>query len=284
MHRKQGRVPFTEQNLLMENLLGEAADLLKKSKNIVLFTGAGMSQESGIPTFRDKDGLWNRYAPEQFGTVDSLKATALKTPEKVLSFIEENVNVFLKATPNAGHLAIANLAKNGHEVTVLTQNIDDLHERAGSAVVHKLHGDLFTFRCSKCGAIANDMSNYLTELKDKIAAVKEKGQALCAADLASFLPKCSCGALMRPDVVLFGESLPELPWNAAREALVRAHCLVVVGTSAEVYPASTLPKLAFQMEVPIIEINPRPVLKHNAVTIAMRAAEAFTKLASKMGM
>ncbi len=266
----------------MENQLEQTADLLKKSKNIVLFTGAGMSQESGIPTFRDKDGLWNRYAPEQFGTTGRLKETAHRNPEQLLAFIEENLATFLTATPNVGHLTIANLAKKGHDVTILTQNVDDLHEQAGNVIVHKLHGDLFTFCCPDCGAVRKNMRQYLMDLKGQVSAMRQHEPSLAA--LIALLPRCACGSFMRPNVVLFGESLPEGPWNAAREALIHAHCLVVVGTSAEVYPASSLPKLAFQMNIPIIEINPRPVLKHNAVTIATRAVEAFSKLALKMGV
>lgn len=267
----------------MDEEIELAAKLICQAKNIVAFTGAGMSQESGIPTFRDRGGLWDRYAPEKFASVSGLQSTAQNSPFELLGFIKENIAMFLGAQPNKAHQVLAGLDDGFHHLTIVTQNVDDLHEQAGGGEIYKLHGDLYTFRCLKCGHCLSGRRSALEELGARINAFSSADNAAATQFIHDILPKCPCGGFLRPDVVLFGEALPEVAWEAAREALIRAHLLLVIGTSAEVFPASSLPKLAYQMSIPVIEINPRPVLRHNAVTISANAAVTFNKIAAGFG-
>ena len=169
----------------------EISENFKNSKSIVFVTGAGISQESGIPTFRGKDGHWRKHDPMKLATIDAF----YEDPHLVWEWYEDRRQNIRAAEPNPGHKAIAELEKF-YKVTVLTQNIDGLHQRAGSSRVLELHGSIVRIKCTVCDFQAN-----ITE------------------DFEEIPPKCNCGNILRPDVVWFGESLPQDFWtNAMKEA------------------------------------------------------------------
>lgn len=204
------------------------SDQIKNYKKIVFVTGAGISQESGIPTFRGKDGLWRNYDPMKLATIDAF----YENPKLVWEWYNERrCNVF-QAQANLGHKAITELEKYA-QVTVLTQNIDGLHKKAGSSNVLELHGSIVKIKCSVC----DYNEEILTEISD-------------------FPPLCKCGNILRPDVVWFGESLPQDVWENAIEFASQCDLMVVVGTSLVVSPANTLPLYAKQNNATLIEINP----------------------------
>lgn len=221
-------------------------DALSHARRLVIFSGAGISAESGIPTFRDAmHGLWAQFSPQELASPEGWKVD----PARVWAWYEWRRGLVTRAKPHSGHLALAQLAGDlsrftGHEVRVdvVTQNVDNLHERAGVKEVQHLHGSLFAPRCSVCGQPGEFAS--LPPLEP-------------VASLAP--PRCKhCREFIRPGVVWFGESLPLEVWQRT-EALI-AHCdvLLVVGTSGVVYPAAGLPATARQAGKWIAEINPTP--------------------------
>ncbi|MFC4728554.1 SIR2 family NAD-dependent protein deacylase [Coralloluteibacterium thermophilus] len=208
---------------------------------ITVLSGAGMSAESGIPTFRDAlTGLWADYDPARLATPEAFEAD----PALVWGWYRWRAAAVARAQPNAGHLGIAALARAGHRVRVVTQNVDDLHERAGSTGVVHLHGRLLASRCFACG-----LRPQPDPMREGLAGLH--AQAPCAP------PACAaCGGPLRPDVVWFGEALPEDAWRAAVEAVADCELLVVVGTSGLVYPAAALPQQARRPRTRVIAINP----------------------------
>ncbi|MBJ8348094.1 NAD-dependent deacylase [Antrihabitans sp. YC2-6] len=213
----------------------EVADLARHARNVVVLTGAGMSAESGVPTFRDaQTGLWEQYDATALATPRAWNAD----PDLVWAWYQWRSALVRRAAPNAGHRALADWSR-GADVRIVTQNVDDLHERAGSNVVAHLHGSLFAPRCDRCG-----------QPFDQIDPPDEPAERTPP-------PRCdSCGGAARPGVVWFGEALPEEPWERALAAIANADLVVVVGTSGVVYPAAGLPSLAREAGVPTIEINP----------------------------
>lgn len=204
---------------------------LEASKSIVFFTGAGISAESGIPTFRGKDGIWNKIKPEELANFDAF----LKNPELVWEWYNHRKKIIHESKPNAGHFAISEMqsALGGfNEVTVITQNIDNLHRRAGSKIIYELHGNIERNFCIKCKTFYNE------EL-----------------DFSKGVPKCKCGGLIRPDVVWFGEYLPEDQFEASEKAARNSEVFFIVGTSAVVYPAAGLVFTAKQNGAYLVEIN-----------------------------
>ena len=212
---------------------------------IVFLTGAGMSAESGVPTFRDAlTGLWQRFDAEALAT----EAAYRRDPGLCWGWYRWRAKRVQDATPNAGHLGIAELARS-HGVTVITQNVDDLHERAGTGGPIHLHGSLFASRCLECGAPAGGTGvDPILRDPDRIPA--EGGHEPP--------PRCAaCRGLLRPGVVWFGEALPQAAWEAASSAIAGCDLLVVIGTSGLVYPAAGLPERARDAGARIIEINPQ---------------------------
>ena len=205
----------------------DISDRLVKSQKIVFVTGAGISQESGIPTFRGKDGLWRKYDPMKLATIDAF----YEDPKLVWEWYEERRSNILNAKPNPGHVTIAELEKY-RKVSVLTQNIDGLHQRAGSKNVYELHGSIITIKCTVC------------DFKDKIASV-----------FSTLPPMCKCGNMLRPDVVWFGEALPQDTWESAIEEASTYDTMIIVGTSLAVSPANLLPVYAKQNGATMIEVN-----------------------------
>ncbi|MCW2664299.1 MAG: putative transcriptional regulatory protein [Mycobacterium sp.] len=218
---------------------------------VTVLSGAGISAESGVPTFRDdKNGLWARFDPYELSSTQGWR----KNPERVWGWYLWRHYLVADVEPNAGHRAIA--AWQDHaEVTVVTQNVDDLHERAGSAPVHHLHGSLFEFRCDRCDM---DYAEPLPRMTEPAVEVEP--------------PVCRCGGLIRPDIVWFGEPLPDEPWQSAVEATQAADVMVVVGTSAIVYPAAGLPDLALSRGTVVVEVNPEPTPLTPSATISIRAS------------
>jgi len=209
--------------------------------HITFLTGAGMSAESGIPTFRDAlTGLWSRYDAEQLATPEAFR----RDPALCWGWYRWRAAMVRRARPNGGHLGIAGFAQRGHAVSVITQNVDDLHERAGSDDVVHLHGSLFASRCLDCGhTIAPDP--ILDGLETLTEGARESP------------PPCpACGGPFRPGVVWFGEALPNAAWSEACAAMEDCDLLVIVGTSGLVHPAATLPQLARTAGARTVEINP----------------------------
>lgn len=212
---------------------------------ITFLTGAGMSAESGVPTFRDAlTGLWARFDAEQLATETAFR----RDPALVWGWYRWRAALVRRVQPNAGHGGIAALARD-HAVRVVTQNVDDLHERAGSADVAHLHGSLFASRCIDCGARAGGREDDPI-LRDG-ASIPDEGSH-------EMPPRCThCDGPIRPGVVWFGESLPENAWNTAIDAIEDSDLVVVIGTSGLVHPAASLPRLARDGGKHVIEINPR---------------------------
>ncbi|WP_343602169.1 NAD-dependent deacylase [Mycobacterium sp.] len=230
---------------------------------VTVLSGAGISAESGVPTFRDdKNGLWARFDPYELSSIQGW----LRHPERVWGWYLWRHYLVTRVRPNAGHRAVA--AWQDHaEVSVVTQNVDDLHERAGSSPVHHLHGSLFDFRCARC-----DMP-YTGELPEMPEPAIEVDP-----------PVCRCGGLIRPDIVWFGEPLPEGPWQRAVEATEAADVLVVVGTSAVVYPAAALPELALARGTVVVEVNPEPTALSASASLSVRedASQALPTLLQRL--
>ncbi|MFN8097090.1 MAG: NAD-dependent deacylase [Dermatophilaceae bacterium] len=214
-------------------------DVASAARRVVVLSGAGMSAESGLATFRDpQTGLWERFRPEDLATPAAWDADPALVWAWYLWRFERTHDV----TPNAGHAAIA--AWEGLDlatVTVVTQNVDDLHERAGSRAVHHLHGSISAFRCSECDH----------PFPDPILAPPQPVERIPP-------PACpACFGLVRPGVVWFGESLPPQPWEEAVVACENAELVLVVGTSGLVYPAAGLPAVARASGAFVAEVNPR---------------------------
>ncbi|MDT5398378.1 MAG: NAD-dependent deacetylase [Mycobacterium sp.] len=221
---------------------------------MTVLSGAGISAESGVPTFRDVEtGLWAKVDPYEISSSDGWR----RHPEKVFAWYLWRHYMMKAVQPNDGHRAVA-AWQDYADVHVVTQNVDDLHERAGSTQAYHLHGSLFHFRCDRC------QSGYEGELPAMPEPVETVHPPACAR----------CGGLIRPDVVWFGEQLPTEAWERSMAAVAGADVAIVVGTSAIVYPAASLPELALSEGIPVIEVNPEETpLSHNA-TISLRETAA----------
>lgn len=204
---------------------------LSKANSVAILTGAGVSAESGIKTFRDPDGLWAKFNPAELASVNGFMAN----PELVWEWYSMRMDVIRNSEPNKGHYAIAKLENMFPAFTLITQNVDRLHQRAGSQNVLELHGNIVENHCFKCKAPFKGE----TSLPDKQ------------------LPKClKCGGNIRPSVVWFGENLPVKALNGAEHAAKRADVFFTIGTSGEVYPAANLPLIAKDNKAFVVEINP----------------------------
>ena len=223
----------------MVNLIGRVAELIRDSQRLVAFTGAGISAESGIPTFRGEGGLWLKYDPAAFSL-----SYLLYDPEGSWRLYLEVYNSFFRdAQPNRAHLALAEMERMGLLKAIITQNVDSLHERAGSREIIKLHGDISKVKCLSCNA------SY--PIGEVLASLDEENP-----ELPPLCPKCS--GLLKPDVVLFEEELPREAMDRALELLRSADLLMIIGTSGEVYPAGLLPYEAKEAGALIVEVNLYP--------------------------
>ncbi|HEY5388477.1 MAG TPA: NAD-dependent deacylase [Thermoleophilia bacterium] len=211
-----------------------AARALARSHRLVVFTGAGVSKESGIPTFREPEtGLWARYDPMELATCEAY----VRQPEFVWGWYEHRFGATAAASPNPGHLAIVELERLLPRVSVVTQNIDGLHQRAGSSDVVELHGSMLRFKC-----LSGQHTGFVL---DDFVGQDEKP------------PRCpECGELLRPDVVWFGEPLPGDAIDRAQALSADCDVMLVVGTSGVVYPAAAMPLLAAEAGAIVIDVNP----------------------------
>ncbi|HVP11608.1 MAG TPA: Sir2 family NAD-dependent protein deacetylase [Phycisphaerae bacterium] len=235
--------------------LSLAAEWLRDAKKITVFTGAGASAESGIPTFRDEGGVWDRFPPEQFATPHGLLATALRHPRLVAEFLLGLIEPIAAADPNGGHLAVAELEKRAH-VTVVTQNIDGLHQDAGSTKVHEVHGSLFEI-VTLGGEPVRRVTR--TQLRQVTARLKQSLARRFAPSKALRGVRPILGfnlhGLYRPNIVLFGEAMAEPAWTHAWQACEECECMLMVGTSGVVYPAAMLPERAKSAGAYIISVG-----------------------------
>lgn len=230
---------------------------------VTVLSGAGISAESGVPTFRDAEtGLWAKVDPYEISSTDGWH----RNPEKVWAWYLWRHYMMAKVAPNEAHRAVA-AWEDYLDVRVVTQNIDDLHERAGSTNVYHLHGSLFEFRCDACGSA---FEGVLPEMPEPVEIVEP--------------PVCPCSGLIRPSVVWFGEPLPDTAWNRSVLAVSSADVVVVVGTSAIVYPAAGLPEAALAAGKPVIEINPERTPLSDSATVSLRetATEALPTLLQRL--
>ncbi len=228
-------------------MLEAACQAVRSAHRIAVFTGAGVSAESGIPTFRSNGGFWQNRRFEDLATPQGFA----RDPKFVWQWYEERRRGIAAAHPNAGHEALAVLEERAAEFTLITQNVDGLHDAAGSKNVIKLHGDIWALRCVECGA-----------------------ERIERAELDELPPRCGCGGLLRPGVVWFGEALPDGAMERASAAVRRAEVLIVAGTSAQVYPAAGLIPLAILSGAVVIEINPEATGFSGEVTFALHGKSA----------
>jgi NAD-dependent deacetylase len=235
-------------------------DLIEKSfrgGNIVCLTGAGVSRESGIPTFRGKGGLWEKYDPQTYAYPKGLLSLLRDKPQDLADFIADFYTVLLQARPNPAHLTLAVLEKEGILRSVITQNIDNLHQQAGSRNVIELHGNAFRIICPGCRKRIILESQRLKEFTELIK-VSRASRIQLLRILCRYFPRCTCGLRYRIDVVLFGETLPEDALSQAYKELGSCNLLFVIGSSLVVYPAAGLPLYAKERGAKIIEINEEP--------------------------
>ncbi|GMU54059.1 MAG: NAD-dependent protein deacylase [Candidatus Xenobia bacterium] len=235
----------------MRTDLAEARRTLHRARRIVVLTGAGVSAESGVPTFRGEEGLWKSYRPEELASADAFEAN----PELVWEWYLWRQSVVAGCEPNPAHRALVELERRSSSFTLITQNIDGLHQKAGSLNVEELHGNLWRARCTREGK-PRDFSGQL---------------------------KCECGAWLRPHIVWFGEALDSTMVALCFHAAERSEVFLVVGTSGLVAPANRLPRTAAGYGATVIEINTEPTpLSHAAdFFLAGPAGELLPKLVAK---
>lgn len=212
-------------NILLDD---RTKQTLLNAKSIVFFTGAGISEESGIPTFRGKDGIWNKLKPEELANFNAF----LKNPKLVWEWYQHRKDIINNCQPNPAHKIIAETQNSFDRIAVITQNIDNLHKRAGSKTVYELHGNIERNYCINCK--------------------KEYGEDV---PLKDGLPKCGCGGLVRPDVVWFGEYLPQDVFQASEKEAENCDVFFIVGTTGIVYPAASIIYLAKSSGAYLIEVN-----------------------------
>ena len=203
---------------------------LKSSKNVGAVCGAGISNESGVPTFRGEDGLWKKFRAEELANFDAF----ISNPELVWEWYNFRKRLTFNVEPNPGHYALAEMENLYDNFFIITQNVDNLHRRAGSKNVIEIHGNIMQSKCIKCNKRYNDMP-----FDENIKSI----------------PKCECGEMIRPDVVWFGEMLSEKLLKKSYELLNECQLLFVIGTSGYVYPAASFPSVAKENGAYLIEIN-----------------------------
>jgi NAD-dependent deacetylase len=238
--------------------LDELVAALRSAKSVLVLTGSGISAESGLPTFRGVGGLWRTHRVEELASPEGFA----RDPVLVWTWYNERKAAHQRAEPNAGHYALAQLETAINDFTLATQNVDSLHVRAGSRHVLELHGSLREARCSYC----------------------EARRPLTATGLPLDEIMHSCGGRFRPDIVWFGESLPQTTWRKAQEAAARADVILVVGTSAVVYPAAAL-ATHYNRSAYVAEINPEATAISDRVNVALRgtAASVLPQIVNLLG-
>jgi NAD-dependent deacetylase len=233
-------------------LIKKAIEILRDSRIVFVLTGAGVSAESGIPTFRGADGLWKNYSATDLATPEAFA----RDPALVWEWYRWRQEIISRAKPNAAHSALVEIEKKSERFLLLTQNVDNLHQRAGSKNVLELHGNIFRSRCNTCGTV------YETTTK------------------TSRIPTCTCGSFLRPDVVWFGEQIPQNIWQESLAFLNEANVAIICGTSGVVWPAAALPQIAKTTGTKIIEMNlePTPITPIVDVSLLGKAGEILTEI------
>lgn len=247
----------------MTNSIQAAAELIRNSKYTVAFTGAGISVESGIPPFRGEGGLWNEYDP----IILDLNYFTQKPEESWPAIKRLFFDFFGAAKPNKAHFALAELEQRNLLKSIITQNIDNLHQEAGSNTVIEYHGNSQQFICIDCGQIY--------PLKDLLLS---NNPPLCQ--------RSNCKGLLKPDFIFFGEGIPTNAYQASVEAANNAEVMIIIGTTGEIMPASQIPHLAKQKGAKIIEINIEKSNFTDSITdvfLKGKATEVMSLLASKLG-
>jgi NAD-dependent deacetylase len=238
----------------------KAADLIRHSRHVTVFTGAGVSVESGVPPFRGENGLWNEYDP----IILDLKNFYKNPEESWITIKEIFYDYFGKAEPNTAHRVIARLEADGYVQAVITQNIDNLHQQAGSKNVFEFHGNSRELVCTECGA------KY--PVTEKI--------------LSGLPPKCKeCGEILKPDFVFFGEAIPDQAEKLSFEEAEKADLFIVIGTTGEVQPASLIPVVARSKGAKILEINIKKSNFTDDITdlfIQEKASQAMKKIEAEL--
>lgn len=221
-----------------EDLIRKTREAIGRSKKVVAFTGAGISVESGIPDFRGAGGLWEKYDPSEYATIEAFHAD----PQKVWAMLKDMGALLESSKPNPAHLALAKLEEMGHVRSVITQNIDHLHQEAGNTKVIEYHGSHRKLICLTCGEIYE---------RDQV-------------NLDRLPPRCRCTGVLKPDVVFFGEPIPWRAHLQAQEEAQNCEVMLVIGTSAIVSPACDIPVMARRAGAVIVEVNleETPLTRH----------------------
>jgi NAD-dependent deacetylase len=241
---------FSEQ---AKDRIQETVEIIKESRHLVAYTGAGISVESGVPPFRGPDGLWNSYDPKylELGYFQ-------RHPEKCWRILKVIFyEHFAKSEPNDAHRVLADLEKRGLLKAVITQNIDNLHQLAGSVKIIEFHGNTRDLICVSCGVTITADPDMLSSLP----------------------PRCGCGGVLKPDCIFFGEEIPQMAWLESRREIDAADVVLIVGSTGEVYPAASLPHQAAGKGARIVEINPEKSNFTNTITDLFIALPAGTALA-----
>jgi len=225
--------------------LESATRKLAQAGNVLVLTGAGISAESGVPTFRGSNGLWREFRPEELATPEAFE----RDPRLVWEWYDWRREAIAPLRPNPAHLAVARLEERAPEFLLATQNVDGLHAQAGSRRMVELHGSLWRLRCTACHQLREDRQ----------------------VPLPALPPRCECGALLRPDVVWFGETLSPPDQERAFAAAREAEVVLVIGTSSLVYPAAALPRVAQSAGAFVIEVNPEETPLSSLAQVSLRA-------------
>jgi NAD-dependent deacetylase len=231
----------------MDALIREAAQIIRNSKLTLALTGAGISVESGIPDFRGAGGLWSKYDPAEYASITAFR----QDPEKVWNMLREMEELVTQAKPNPAHTGMGELEKMGYLHCIITQNVDNLHQEGGARNVIEYHGNSSTLSCLWCG------KQYGAEEKRHESP-----------------PLCECRKVLKPDVVFFGEAIPSEAMNKSLALAASAQALMVVGTSAVVSPANTIPAIAKRNGAKIIEINKERTHLTDSITDVFIQGEA----------
>ena len=240
-------------------LSDEIINALRKARSVVVLTGAGVSAESGVPTFRGQEGLWRNYNPQELATPEAFN----KDPTLVWEWYDWRRGLIAPLEPNPAHLAIAELERRSPSFLLITQNIDGLHKKGGSKQMLELHGNIWNVRCVAEGNV--------TENHD--------------VPLQNIPPMCSCGAMLRPHIVWFGESLDPHILHQSLQAIEACDFLIVAGTSAVVQPSASFPIMARERGATVLEVNMEPTPISSVVNSSLfgKAGELLPQLVASLG-
>ncbi len=256
--------------LLERKQIHRAAELLVSSSHAIVLTGAGVSTESGIPDFRGEGGIWEKYKPEIYGNIKSF----IKDPSRFWKLAEKVAPKLFTAEPNAGHYALADLEDMGIIQSIITQNIDELHQKAGNVIVYEVHGNINRFTCFGCRA---------SYTKDQVMRKLKKEK--------NYPPRCDmCSAPLKPSVVLFGESLPTFEIYQSQALAEKADVMLIAGSSLSVDPVADLPRYTLSNGGKLIIVNEEPtylddkaevVIQHKTGLILPAIVEEIKRMKSQ---